>query len=102
MKALTEVLPLTRPRWLDFVELTKPRIGVMVLFTVAIGALAANPPAFDLVQLVHTLVGVALVAGGASALTSGSNETPIRRCGGRKIVPSRPGASARARRSHLA
>ncbi len=68
MKALTEVLPLTRPRWLDFVELTKPRIGVMVLFTVAIGALAANPPAFDLVQLVHTLVGVALVAGGASAL----------------------------------
>ncbi len=68
MKTLTEALPLARPRWLDFVELTKPRIAVMVLFTVAIGALAANPPSFDVAQLVHALVGVALVAGGASAI----------------------------------
>ena len=57
-----------RARWLDYVELTKPRIGVMVLFTVAIGALLANPTAFDLIQLLHALVGTALVASGASAL----------------------------------
>src|SRR5450631_2793099 len=57
-----------RSRWLDFVELTKPRIGVMVLFTVAIGALLANPASLDLVQLLHALVGTALVASGASAL----------------------------------
>ena len=63
-----EAMPMVRSRWLDFVELTKPRIGVMVLFTVAIGALLAMPDSLDLVQLVHALVGTALVASGASAL----------------------------------
>src|SRR5438270_5194791 len=57
-----------RARWLDFVELTKPRIGLLVLFTVAIGAMLATPDLPDLVLLVNTLVGTALVAGGASAL----------------------------------
>ena len=66
--ALPEVLPLARPRWLDFVELTKPRIALMVLFTVAIGALLTMPARMELLQLVHALVGVALVASGASAL----------------------------------
>ena len=62
------VLPLTRPRILDYVELTKPRIAVLVLFTVAAGALLARPQAPDLVQLCHVLFGTALVAAGASAL----------------------------------
>ncbi len=61
-------LPLTRSRWLDFLELTKPRIAVMVLFTVAAGGLLAQPAPFDLLQLAHALVGTALVAAGASAL----------------------------------
>jgi protoheme IX farnesyltransferase len=61
-------LPLVRSRWLDFLELTKPRIGVMVLFTVAAGALLAARAPFDLMQLVHALIGTALVASGASAL----------------------------------
>ena len=64
----SEAMPMVRSRWLDFVELTKPRIGVMVLFTVAIGALLVKPDSLDLVQLVHALVGTALVASGASAL----------------------------------
>jgi protoheme IX farnesyltransferase len=63
-----DALPMVRSRWLDFIELTKPRIGVMVLFTVAIGALLANRPSLDLMQLVHALIGTALVASGASAL----------------------------------
>jgi protoheme IX farnesyltransferase len=87
--SLTRLGSPARSRWLDFVELTKPRIGVMVLFTVAIGALLANQPLFprsgvgtpgshagawepvvklDLVQLLHALIGAALVASGASAL----------------------------------
>lgn len=61
-------LPLVRSRWLDFLELTKPRIAVMVLFTVAAGALLAPRTPFDLMQLVHALSGTALVAAGASAL----------------------------------
>jgi heme o synthase len=59
---------LARSRWLDFVELTKPRIAVMVLFTVAVGGLLAYRTPLDLVQLVHALIGAALVAAGASAL----------------------------------
>ena len=66
--AYADALPLARPRWLDFVELTKPRISVMVLFTVAIGALLARQTALDLLQLLHTLIGVTLAASGASAL----------------------------------
>lgn len=61
-----------RPTWLvrasDYVELTKPKIGAMVLVTVAVAAFVANwgpPPAW---LLVHTLVGTALVAASASAL----------------------------------
>lgn len=96
MKTYTEALPLTRPRWLDFVELTKPRIGVMVLFTVAIGALAASPATFDFVQLVHTLVGVALVAGGASALNQWIErytDAAMRRTENRPIPAGRVSAS---------
>lgn len=52
----------------DFVELTKPRIAVLVLFTVATGALLALPSLADLGQLWHALFGTALVACGASAL----------------------------------
>lgn len=63
-----DALPLVRSRWLDFLELTKPRIGVMVLFTVATGALLAPRTPFDAMQLMHALIGTALVAAGASAL----------------------------------
>jgi protoheme IX farnesyltransferase len=61
-------LPLIRSRWQDFVELTKPRIAVLVLFTVAIGALLARHGTVNWEQLLHTLLGTALVAAGASAL----------------------------------
>jgi protoheme IX farnesyltransferase len=70
MKAavLTESAPLTRTRIADYVELTKPRVSVLVLFTVAAGGLLASKGALDLALLVHTLCGTALVAAGASAL----------------------------------
>jgi heme o synthase len=58
-------------RLLDFLALTKPRIAVLVLFTVAIGALlgaqAAKVP-LDMLLLFNTLAGTGLVAAGASAL----------------------------------
>ena len=61
-------LPVSRSRWLDFVELTKPRIALMVLFTVAIGAMLATPAVPDVALLVSTLIGTGMVAAGASAL----------------------------------
>jgi protoheme IX farnesyltransferase len=52
----------------DYVELTKPKIAVLVLATVAVSsALAATGP-LDGWRLLHTLLGTALVAASASAL----------------------------------
>ncbi len=68
MKAETCVLPVVRNWPADIVALAKPRIAVMVLFTVAIGALLAQRTAPDFVQLIHTLIGVGLVACSANAL----------------------------------
>lgn len=52
----------------DFLELTKPRIAVMALLTVAVGYLLGAAPFLRIDELLHTLLGTALVAGGASAL----------------------------------
>ena len=52
----------------DFVTLTKPRLNFLVLLTTAAAySLGAGPQA-RLIDLVHTLVGTFLVAGGAAAL----------------------------------
>jgi protoheme IX farnesyltransferase len=59
---------LARGRLADYVELTKPRISVMVLLTVAAGALLGSAGVPDGWVLWHTLFGTALVAAGASAL----------------------------------
>ncbi len=63
-----EAPPAVRTRLADYVELTKPRIALLVLFTVAVGYGLAAGPAFQWLALLHTLVGTALVAAGASAL----------------------------------
>jgi protoheme IX farnesyltransferase len=52
----------------DFLALTKPRLNLLVLFTTLGGVYLAAPGGVDPILLVHTLVGTALVAGGASAL----------------------------------
>lgn len=57
-----------RLRVADYLELTKPRIAVMVLITVAVGYAFAAGPLANVATLFHTLLGTALVASGASAL----------------------------------
>jgi heme o synthase len=51
----------------DFVALTKPRITLMVLTTTA-GGLFLAPARVDVTTLVCTLLGMALIVGGANAL----------------------------------
>jgi protoheme IX farnesyltransferase len=63
-----DVLTLVRFRFADYVELTRPRITFMVLFTVAAGFTLASAGAPDVARLLHTLFGTALVVAGASAL----------------------------------
>ena len=55
-------------RTADFVTLTKPRLNFLVLITTLAGMYIAAPQGVPLALLVHTLVGTALVAGGAAAL----------------------------------
>ena len=52
----------------DYLELTKPRIALLVLVTVTVGYLLGSAGRWDLLTLTHALVGIALVAAGSSAL----------------------------------
>ncbi|HEV3263037.1 MAG TPA: heme o synthase [Gemmataceae bacterium] len=63
-----DALPLVRFRFADYVELTRPRIAVMVLFTTAAGFALASAGAPDLARLFHTMFGTVLLVAGASAL----------------------------------
>ncbi len=63
-----EAPALSRPRLADFLELAKPRVTLLVLFTVAAGVLLAGGRDFHLLVLLHTVFGTALVASGAAAL----------------------------------
>ena len=57
-----------RARAADYLALTKPRVAVLVLFTVAAGALLAGGLHVDGLVLFHVLFGTTLVAAGASTL----------------------------------
>lgn len=53
--------------WRDYAELSKARIVLLVLVTTAAG-FALAPGAVDLILLLNTLIGTALIAGGTNAL----------------------------------
>ena len=58
----------THSRFGDYVTLTKPRLNFLVLLTVAAAYSLGAPPDATLIDLIHTLLGTFLVAGGAAAL----------------------------------
>jgi protoheme IX farnesyltransferase len=55
-------------RTLDFFELTKPRVTLMVLVTTVVGFYLGSHSVPDYLRLVQTLLGTALAAGGTLAL----------------------------------
>jgi protoheme IX farnesyltransferase len=57
-----------RQRVAGFVQLTKPRITVLVVLTTLVGFLIAAPRPLPVLLLLHALVGTALAAGAAGAL----------------------------------
>ena len=59
-------VPSSKPS--DFLALTKPRLNLLVLLTTLAGMYLAAPDGVAPLTLLHTLIGTALVAGGASAL----------------------------------
>ncbi|MEO6392937.1 MAG: UbiA family prenyltransferase, partial [Pyrinomonadaceae bacterium] len=50
------------------VELTKPRITFLLLLTAAAGFCLGSPGKIDFVKLVHTMVGLGLLASGVATL----------------------------------
>ncbi|HEX4999387.1 MAG TPA: heme o synthase [Terriglobia bacterium] len=52
----------------DFIELTKPRITLLVLITTVVGFYMGSPGELQLLLLLHTVIGSGLVASGAGAL----------------------------------
>ncbi len=61
-------LAVERRRLADFVELTKPRVVVMVLMTTFVGFYLGSPGVPEYARLVHTLLGTMLAASGTLAL----------------------------------
>ena len=55
-------------RLLDFFSLTKPRLNLLVLLTTLGGIYLAAPEGVGAATAIHTMLGTALVAGGAAAL----------------------------------
>jgi len=58
----------SKARVADLMELTKPRITLLVLVTTLVGFYMGSRDGINLSLLVHTILGTALVASGASAL----------------------------------
>jgi protoheme IX farnesyltransferase len=83
-------------RTLDFVALTKPRLNLLVLLTTVAGLYLGSPNGVALALLVHTLIGTALVAGGAAALNQvweRETDRRMRRTSGRPLPRGRLGVA---------
>ncbi len=75
-------------RMLDYLELTKPRIAVFALVTVAVGYTLGASGNWQLAGLSHAMVGIALVAAGCSALNQfieRSSDARMRRTSNRPL-----------------
>lgn len=62
--------------WRDYLELTKPRLSSLVLVTTGAGCWLAMRRPDELVRLAPTVIGTALVAGGANALNQWMERIP--------------------------
>ena len=79
-------------RALDFLALTKPRLNLLVLITTLAGLYLASPDGVAVALAVHTLIGTALVAGGAAALNQvweRETDRRMRRTSGRPVPRGR-------------
>jgi len=65
---LVEPRPATRARWREYLELTKPRVVALMVFTVAVGMLLSSPGLLPWQPMLFGTLGIALVAGAAAAI----------------------------------
>jgi len=96
MNAVVQAIPgevsRERSRFADFLELTKPRLNMLVLLTTLAGFYLGSRESFGIALLVHTLLGTALVAASASALNQyleRDADARMRRTAGRPLPAGR-------------
>ena len=54
-------------RWRDFLELTKPKVSLLIVFTAVVGMVLASPGMVPLPTLLFGTLGIALASGSAAA-----------------------------------
>ncbi len=54
-------------RWRDFLELTKPKVSLLIVFTAIVGMVLASPGMVPLSALIFGTVGIAMASGSAAA-----------------------------------
>ncbi len=70
MTSLPDSPALAVPRvrkWRDFLELTKPKVSMLIVFTAVVGMVLASPGMVPLPALVFGTIGIALASGSAAA-----------------------------------
>ncbi len=68
MSTLPENLPIPLiHRWRDFLELTKPKVSLLIVFTAVVGMVLASPGMVPLPALIFGTLGIALASGSAAA-----------------------------------
>jgi heme o synthase len=59
--------PVRSARWHDFLELTKPKVSLLIVFTAIVGMVLASPGMVPLRALIFGTIGIALASGSAAA-----------------------------------
>jgi heme o synthase len=62
------ITALSQPGWRDFMELTKPKVSLLIVFTAIVGMVLASPGMVPLPTLVFGTLGIAMASGSAATL----------------------------------
>jgi protoheme IX farnesyltransferase len=62
------ITALSQPGWRDFLELTKPKVSLLIVFTAIVGMVLASPGMVPLAALVFGTLGIAMASGSAATL----------------------------------
>jgi heme o synthase len=62
------ITALCRPGWRDYLELTKPKVSLLIVFTAIVGMILASPGMVPLPALVFGTLGIAMASGSAATL----------------------------------
>jgi protoheme IX farnesyltransferase len=62
------ITALSRPGWREYLELTKPKVSLLIVFTALVGMVLASPGMVPLSALLFGTLGIAMASGSAATL----------------------------------